>query len=59
MKLTRRHFNKLAATGLVAAATPKLFAPALAQDKPLKIGIIAPRGCRIRRRCRRRPNGAQ
>ncbi len=43
MKLTRRHFNTLAATGLVAAASPRLFSPALAQDKPLKIGIIAPR----------------
>ena len=43
MKLTRRHFNRLAATGFVAAAAPRLFSPALAQDKPLKIGIIAPR----------------
>ena len=43
MKLTRRDFSKLAGTGLVAAAAPRLFAPALAQDKPLRIGIIAPR----------------
>src|SRR5207237_8642927 len=43
MKLTRRDFSKLAGTGLVAAAAPRLLAPALAQDKPLRIGIIAPR----------------
>src|ERR1700676_1303230 len=43
MKLTRRDFSRLAATGLLAAAAPRLFAPALAQDKPLRIGIIAPR----------------
>ena len=42
MKLTRRDFSKLAATGLAVAAAPGLFAPALAQDKPLRIGIIAP-----------------
>jgi len=43
MKLTRRDLSKLAGAGLVAAAAPRLFAPALAQDKPLRIGIIAPR----------------
>jgi len=43
MKLTRRNFSKLAGTGVLAAAAPGLFAPALAQDKPLRIGIIAPR----------------
>src|SRR5436190_22903335 len=43
MKLTRRNFSKLASTGVLAAATPGLFAPALAQVKPLRIGIIAPR----------------
>src|SRR4030088_3254765 len=43
MKLTRRDFSRLAATGILAAAAPEIFAPALAQDKPLRIGIIAPR----------------
>ena len=43
MKLTRRDFSRLAGSGLVAAAAPGLFAPALAQVKPLRIGIIAPR----------------
>ena len=43
MKLTRRDFSKLAGTGILAAAAPQIFAPALAQDKPLRIGIIAPR----------------
>src|SRR5882757_3325776 len=43
MKLTRRDFSRLAGTGLLAAAAPRLFAPALAQNKPLRIGIIAPR----------------
>src|ERR1043165_4911152 len=43
MKITRREFSKLAGGGAVAAAAPKLFAPALAADKPLRIGIIAPR----------------
>jgi branched-chain amino acid transport system substrate-binding protein len=43
MKLTRRDFSKLAGTGILAAAAPNLFAPALAQAKPLRIGIIAPR----------------
>jgi branched-chain amino acid transport system substrate-binding protein len=43
MKLTRRDFSKLAGTALIAIAAPRLFAPALAQDKPLRIGIIAPR----------------
>ena len=43
MKLTRRAFSKLAGTGAAVVAAPQLFAPAIAQDKPLKIGIIAPR----------------
>src|SRR3954465_11058574 len=43
MKLTRRDFSRLAGTGVLAAAAPQLFAPALAQNKPLRIGIIAPR----------------
>src|SRR6266851_5089443 len=43
MKVTRRDFSRLAGTGVLAAAAPGLFAPALAQDKPLRIGIIAPR----------------
>lgn len=43
MKLTRRTFSKLAGAGVAAAAMPRLFAPALAQSGPLKIGIIAPR----------------
>src|SRR3954465_8830357 len=43
MKLTRRQFSRVAGTGLLAAAAPKILAPALAQDKPLRIGIIAPR----------------
>src|ERR1044072_5553715 len=43
MKITRREFSRLAGAGVVAAAAPKPFAPALAQDKPLRIGIIAPR----------------
>ncbi|MES2197939.1 MAG: ABC transporter substrate-binding protein, partial [Pseudomonadota bacterium] len=43
MKFTRRDFSKLAGAGLLAAAAPRIFSPALAQDKPLKIGIIAPR----------------
>src|SRR5258707_3709649 len=43
MKLTRRNFSKFAGTSVLAAAVPGLFAPALAQDKPLRIGIIAPR----------------
>src|SRR6267154_1824204 len=43
MKLTRRDFSRLAGTTVLAAAAPGLFAPALAQDKPLRIGIIAPR----------------
>src|SRR5712675_784611 len=43
MKLTRRNFSKFAGTGVLAAAAPGLFAPALAQDKSLRIGIIAPR----------------
>jgi branched-chain amino acid transport system substrate-binding protein len=43
MKLTRRDFSKLAGAGFLATAAPRLFAPAIAQDKPLRIGIIAPR----------------
>src|SRR3954454_19517501 len=43
MKLTRRDFSKFAGAGVLAAATPSVFSPAIAQDKPLKIGIIAPR----------------
>lgn len=43
MTLTRRAFSKLAGAGVAAAAAPQLFAPAIAQDKPFKIGIIAPR----------------
>jgi branched-chain amino acid transport system substrate-binding protein len=43
MRLTRRDFSRFAGTGILAAATPDIFAPALAQDKPLRIGIIAPR----------------
>src|SRR6266481_5893255 len=43
MKLTRRDFSRFAGTGILAAAAPDVFAPALAQDKPLRIGIIAPR----------------
>ena len=41
MKLTRRNFSKLAGSGVLAVAAPGIFAPALAQDKPLRIGIIA------------------
>src|SRR5580765_7697370 len=43
MKLTRRDFARLAGAGILAAAAPRIFAPALAQNKPLRIGIIAPR----------------
>jgi len=43
MKLTRRNFSKLAGSSVLAIATPGIFAAALAQDKPLRIGIIAPR----------------
>src|ERR1700710_1262969 len=43
MKFTRRDFSKLAGGGVLAAATPAAFAPAIAQDKPLRIGVIAPR----------------
>src|SRR5436305_14210083 len=43
MKLTRRDFSNFAGAGLLAAASPRLFAPAIAQDKPLRIGIIARR----------------
>src|SRR5258705_11269276 len=43
MKLTRRNFSKFAGTSVMAAAVPGWYAPALARDKPLRIGIIAPR----------------
>src|ERR1700760_4563735 len=43
MKVTRRDFSRLAGSAVLAAAAPRLFAPAIAQDKPLRIGIIAPR----------------
>ena len=43
MKHTRRAFSKLAGAGIAAAAIPQVFAPAIAQNKPLKIGILAPR----------------
>src|SRR6516162_6899189 len=43
MKLTRREFSFSAGIAIVAAAMPRMSAPALAQDKPLRIGIIAPR----------------
>ncbi|MCA0250178.1 MAG: ABC transporter substrate-binding protein [Proteobacteria bacterium] len=43
MKHTRRAFSKLAGAGVAAAAIPQVFAPAIAQNKPLKIGILAPR----------------
>src|SRR5882757_1585743 len=43
MKLTRRDFSRLAGSSVLVAAAPRVFAPALAQDKPLRIGIIAPR----------------
>ena len=43
MKLSRRHVLKsMTATG-AAAAAPGLFAPAIAQAKPCRIGILAPR----------------
>src|SRR6202165_813955 len=43
MKLTRRNLSKLAGSSVLAIAAPGIFAAALAQDKPLRIGIIAPR----------------
>ena len=43
MKLTRRDFSKFAGAGVLAAAAPSVFSPAIAQNTPLKIGIIAPR----------------
>ena len=42
MKVTRRDFSRLAGTGVLAAAAPGLFAPAFAQDKPRRVGLI---GC--------------
>lgn len=43
MRLTRRDFTKFAGAGALAAAAPSVVSPAIAQNKPLKIGIIAPR----------------
>src|SRR6201991_1322025 len=43
MKLTRRDFSKFAGAGALAATAPSVFSPAIAQDTPLRIGIIAPR----------------
>src|SRR4030088_488090 len=43
MKLTRRDFSRFAGTGVLAAAVPTLSAQPFAQNKPLRIGIIAPR----------------
>ena len=43
MKLTRRDFSRLAGTGVLASAIPRILAPALARENPLRIGIIAPR----------------
>jgi len=43
MKLTRRDFSKFAGAGVLATAVPSVFSPAIAQNTPLKIGIIAPR----------------
>src|SRR5688572_17771702 len=45
MKITRRRLLKSAAAAGAVAAVPGagIFAPALAQNKPLKIGVLAPR----------------
>src|SRR5258707_14791213 len=43
MTLTRGNFPKSEGTSVLAAAVPGIFAPAFAQEKPLRIGIIAPR----------------
>src|SRR5260370_6480219 len=43
MTPTRRNFSKFAGPSVLAVAARGVFAPALAQDKPLRIGIIAPR----------------
>src|SRR5438046_6752774 len=43
MKLTRREFSLSAGGVILAASMPRMSAPALAQEKPLRIGIIAPR----------------
>jgi branched-chain amino acid transport system substrate-binding protein len=43
MKLTRRDFSRLAGSTALAAAAPQIFAPALAQDRSLRLGILAPR----------------
>jgi branched-chain amino acid transport system substrate-binding protein len=41
MIITRRDFNRLAATTALAAAAPGIFAPAIAQNTPLKLGVLA------------------
>ena len=44
MKITRRSLLKsAAAAGVLATPASGLFAPAIAQNKPLKIGVLAPR----------------
>src|SRR6202165_1029975 len=43
MKLTRRDFSRLAGTGILAAAAPRMCARRRAQNTPLRRGIIAPR----------------
>src|SRR3954464_8928811 len=43
MKLSRRDFSKLAASGLAIGAAPGVFGTALAEEKPVRVGIIAPR----------------
>jgi branched-chain amino acid transport system substrate-binding protein len=43
MKLTRRQFGQAVAVTGAAALTPRLAAPALAQNTNLRIGILAPR----------------
>jgi branched-chain amino acid transport system substrate-binding protein len=43
MKLSRRTVLKTLAAGGAAAASPGVFAPAIAQAGPLKLGILAPR----------------
>ncbi len=43
MTITRRAVLKTAAGAAALAAPAGVFAPALAQDKPLRIGILAPR----------------
>ena len=41
MKITRRDFNKLAGTTAVALAAPGVCAPAIAQNTPIKFGVLA------------------